>query len=189
MNETLFHLEISGFERFRCPHCRAEGDYRLEIHTPVKIAMMGGVNRLDDSIEYVRCGMCDTIFRSSILEQIGARRPLSKAQREAEQHIAAEPMQIVTLAPAAASEIRRRLLNGSFDADTAVRLSVDLQHPRACMVQFDTLELNDADFMQREGELFIVIDRRELPALRGGTIDYRDGRFALEFVAAIVEQS
>jgi Fe-S cluster assembly iron-binding protein IscA len=187
MSDMLIHLQICGFERFCCPHCRTAGDYRLEVHTRVKVAMMGGVNRVDNSIEYVRCSACDTLFRSTILAELGARRPLTKAQREAEQQIDAQP-QVVTFTPDATTEIRRRLLNGDFDADTAVRLSVDSEHPRQCMVQFDTLELNDADVMQREAELYVVIDRRELSALQGGTIDYRDGRFALDFIAAVVQE-
>jgi Fe-S cluster assembly iron-binding protein IscA len=157
----------------------------MEKHTPVKVSMLS-TSRMGEAVEYVRCSACDSLFRATILEQLGARRPLSQAQREAEQQIAADPTRIVSFTAAALDAIRRRLLSGNYDADTAVRLSADPKDASRCVIQFDTLELNDADFMQRERELFIVIDRRELSALRGGTIDYRDNGFFLDFVATVM---
>jgi Fe-S cluster assembly iron-binding protein IscA len=190
MIESLTHRRIDGFERFTCPCCQCERDYQLEVHTPVTHTVLGGTQAAGDAIEYVRCLGCDATFRSTILAAIGAARPLTGHQRAAAARIGAQPeTDIVAFTSAALTEIRRLLLQNRFEADTAVRLSVERKQPEQCVVQFDTLELNDIDFLQRVAELFFVIDRRELPHLRGGTLDYRDDRFALDFVAVVVVSS
>lgn len=180
MHASYFRVTIEGIGRFPCPVCRVVTDYQFESHTPVAVGLAGAFPA-GEQLQRVRCLGCDTLFAENILDATGAERPRSPEEVSADACLiqqAAAP--VVRLTESARAEVRRRMAMAGFDQATGVRLVRDRKRPDRCLAQFDTLEINaEYDLLQRDAELYLILDHREAEKLRGATIDYHDDEFVV----------